>query len=272
MARPLKNGVDYFPLDVSLDQKFELIEAEFGLKGFAVVVKLLQRIYGQQGYYCEWTDEVALLFSRQCGELGGSAVSEIITASIKRGIFDRTLYEKYSILTSKGIQKRYFEAIARRKNVVVDGRYLLVSDTEISENVNINLVNVDINQKNDYNNSQSKVKESKVNKTKVRESEEKKHPHGEYNNVFLTEAELQKLQAEFPDYQNRIERLSEYMESTGKKYRNHYVTIKSWSKNDFQKPIGKNKFLTGNSDRPMSDDDFLAEEIQRRRMAQQNLI
>ena len=55
MARPLKDGVTYFPLDVVLDEKFELIEAEFGIKGFAVVVKLYQKIYGQ-GYYCEWTD------------------------------------------------------------------------------------------------------------------------------------------------------------------------------------------------------------------------
>ena len=40
MARPIKDGVDYFPFDVSLDEKFELIEAEFGLTGFAVIVKL----------------------------------------------------------------------------------------------------------------------------------------------------------------------------------------------------------------------------------------
>ena len=44
MARPLKDGVDYFPLDTVLDTKFELIEAEYGLTGFAVVVKLLQKI------------------------------------------------------------------------------------------------------------------------------------------------------------------------------------------------------------------------------------
>ncbi len=42
----MKDGIPYFPLDCELDSKFELIEAEFGLQGFAVVVKLLQRIYG----------------------------------------------------------------------------------------------------------------------------------------------------------------------------------------------------------------------------------
>ena len=87
----MKNGIPYFPLDCQLDEKIELIEAEFGLTGFAVVVKLLQRIYGGEGYYCEWTNEVALLFSRKIG-LGGNVVSEIVSASVRRGIFDRTLF------------------------------------------------------------------------------------------------------------------------------------------------------------------------------------
>lgn len=37
MARPLKQGLDYFPLDCQVDVKFELVEAEFGLTGFGVV-------------------------------------------------------------------------------------------------------------------------------------------------------------------------------------------------------------------------------------------
>lgn len=166
MPRPIKNGVDYFPLDVHLDEKFELIEAEFGLTGFAVVVKLLQRIYGQDGYYCEWNDEVALLFGKRIG-LGGSAVSEIVSASIRRGLFDQTLYDRYQILTSAGIQKRYFEAVARRKVVNVEAAYLLVEVTQVPENVHINRVNVDINPENVCNNPQTK--ENKTKGKKIRE-------------------------------------------------------------------------------------------------------
>lgn len=160
MARPMKDGVDYFPLDVNLDDKWELIEAEFGLKGFAIVVKLYQKIYSI-GYYCEWTNEVELLFSRKIGE-GRGFVSEIVAASIRRGIFDKKMYDKYHILTSKGIQKRYFEAISRRKNFQIETKYLLLNDDENPVNVNINRVNVNINPENVCNNSQSKVKESKV--------------------------------------------------------------------------------------------------------------
>ena len=162
----MSNGVEYFPLDVTLDDKLELIEAEFGLTGFAVVVKLFQKIYGGQGYYCEWNDEVALLFARKAG-LGGNAVSEIVGASIKRGIFDKTLYERYGILTSAGIQKRYFKAVSRRKSVEVKKCYLLCECTLFLKNVDIIYKNVDISNENAYIIEQSKVKESKVKESKV---------------------------------------------------------------------------------------------------------
>lgn len=59
-----------------------------------------------------------------------------------------------------------------------------------------------------------------------------KHKHGEYKNVLLTDEELEKLKGEFPDYEERIERLSSYVASTGKSYKSHYATIRHWAKND----------------------------------------
>lgn len=160
-----KSGIDYFPLDVALDAKFELIEAEFGLTGFGVVVHLLQEIYGKEGYYIEWTEEVALLFARKVG-LGGSVVSEIIEASIRRGMFDKEKYDKYHVLTSKGVQKRYFEAVSRRKVLSVDYNILLVNVAQICPNVNIQAENVNIFSKNADIEKQSKVEKSRVEKSK----------------------------------------------------------------------------------------------------------
>lgn len=60
-----------------------------------------------------------------------------------------------------------------------------------------------------------------------------KHKHGMYNNVLLTDEEYGKLQEEFPcDYSERIDRLSEYVESTGKKYKSHLATIRSWARKE----------------------------------------
>lgn len=166
----MNNGINYFPLNVHLDDKFELIEAEFGLKGFAIVVKLFQKIYGQQGYYCEWAEDVALLFGKNVG-LGGDAVSEIVRAAIKRGIFDSELYDKYQILTSRGIQERYFEAVSRRKEVEVKKEYLLIKVDQIYKNVRILNENVNISSKNVNISEQKKVEESKVKEKKVEEME-----------------------------------------------------------------------------------------------------
>lgn len=160
-----KSGIDYFPLDVTLNAKFELIEAEFGLTGFGVVVHLLQEIYGKAGYYIEWTEEVALLFARKVG-LGGSVVSEIIEASIRRGMFDKEKYDKYHVLTSKGIQERYFEAVSRRKTLEVDYNILLVDVARILPNVDIQVKNVNILSKNADIERQSKVEKSRVEKSK----------------------------------------------------------------------------------------------------------
>lgn len=72
--------------------------------------------------------------------------------------------------------------------------------------------------------------------TKLNNNEENKgsrHKYGAYRNVLLTDEELARLKAEFPeDWQQRMERLSEYMASTGKHYRNHLATIRSWSRRD----------------------------------------
>ena len=74
-----------------------------------------------------------------------------------------------------------------------------------------------------------------------------RHKYGMYENVLLTDEDYEKLKAEFPhDYTERIERLSEYIASTGKKYKNHLATIRNWARNDVaKKPASKggNVFL-----------------------------
>lgn len=168
MARPGKRGVDYLPLDIHMNDSMKFVELRYGLKGFAVVVKLWMKIY-DNGYYCEWNEDVALMFAGE-NRVGVNAVSEILNEAIKRGIFDKQLYEKYGILTSQGIQKRYLEMTSRRRRVDLKEEYLLIDIPENTVNVYINGVNVSNNPENDYRNPQSKVKENKVNKSKVNDS------------------------------------------------------------------------------------------------------
>lgn len=235
----MKSGIEYFPLDCQLDEKFELIEAEFGLTGFAVVVKLLQRIYAGQGYYCEWTNEVALLFSKKIG-LGCNAVSEIVGTSIKRGIFDKTLYEDFGILTSRGIQSRYLEAVSRRKKVEVKKEYLLINCDQISKNVDISSENVCRNQNNADISKQSKVKEIRVKESKV----EYKQIVDLFNNTCVS----------FP----RVITLSDKRKRTIKKLCQTYSL--SQVKEVFEK-AEQSKFLKGDNNRDWSANfDWLMDE------------
>ena len=70
---------------------------------------------------------------------------------------------------------------------------------------------------------------------------EKGHPapaYGRYQNVFLTDGELADLQASFPTVWGQyIEKLSEYMASTGKRYQSHVATIRRWAGEDAKKTV-----------------------------------
>ena len=109
-------------------------------------------------------------------------------------------------------------------------------------------------------NSEPQVRLGKVStgKSRIGEDNEEaappkptRHKYGMYKNVLLSDEEYQKLTEEFPtDYLGRIERLSEYIASTGKKYKNHLATIRSWAKKDTgakpkSTPRSSNPFLDG---------------------------
>ena len=158
MARPLKEGVDYFSLDCYMDDKIKMIQAEFGLKGFAIVVKLWQTIYREHGYYCEWNEEKKLLFASEEGaDCGPGLINEIVQACIRRDIFSKKLFDKYQILTSRGIQKRYLSITAKRKKAEMKKEYSLVKVAQ-------NAVNDGRNPVNDVNNPVNDAKKRKEKK------------------------------------------------------------------------------------------------------------
>ena len=74
-----------------------------------------------------------------------------------------------------------------------------------------------------------------------------RHKYGMYNNVLLSDDDLEKLKSEFADWEQRIERLSEYIASTGKSYKNHLATIRSWARKEKpDKKVGANGIVISN--------------------------
>ena len=168
MARPIKEGLEYFPLDCDIDQddKITLIEAQHGLIGFGIAIKLLMKIYNNS-YFYEWTEKEQLLFSKRVN-VNINEVNVVINDLVKWGFFDKNLFETEKILTSSGIQKRYLAAVGRRQKVKILKKYLLLDKETV--NVYKNLVIVDNNSSsevvNDDIGTQSKVKKSKVKESK----------------------------------------------------------------------------------------------------------
>lgn len=157
MARPKKSGLDYFPFDIDFfqDEKVVCVAGEFGLKGEICMIHLLCAIY-RNGYFIVWNDMLKYKLLKELPGISAGLLQQIVEGLVRWGFFDEDLFGSAQILTSRGIQKRYFEAIRRR--VPSDSKlpYLLVS-------ADINKVSADINPINDNINPQSKVKKSKEN-------------------------------------------------------------------------------------------------------------
>ena len=186
------DGINYFPMGVNFmeENAMEVIEAKYGIKGSAIVLKLLCKIY-KEGYFIRWDEEQCLIFANKAGrEVQAEEVQGIIEILFIKGILDRNSYRENGILTSENIQKVWLEATKRRKRELSELPYLIVKpekenrkpDTpsitqEIQqpelfkgEKTPVNPKNVvhhvAVDAKNACNSGQSKVKQSKAKENK----------------------------------------------------------------------------------------------------------
>ncbi|MCZ2531382.1 DUF4373 domain-containing protein [Bacteroides fragilis] len=186
------DGINYFPVGVNFmeENAMEVIEAKYGIKRSAIVLKLMCKIY-KEGYYIRWDEEQCLIFANKAGrEVQAEEVQGIIEILFTKGILDRNSYQENGILTSESIQKVWMEATKRRKRELSELPYLMVkpekengkADTppalqEIQqpelfkkEKTPVNPKNVvhhvAVDAKNACNSGQSKVKEKKAEENK----------------------------------------------------------------------------------------------------------
>lgn len=167
MARPLKQGLDYFPLDVGFlqDMKVRRIIKSCGASAISVLIWLLGSCYRDEGYYIWWTEDLPFIVADEIGVTEG-CVQEVVKRALQVGFFDASMKEKHGILTSAGIQKRFLEVTSRRKAAFLRRDFAL-----ISINVDNNSINVCNNSINVYSNEQSKVKKRKGKESKEKEGE-----------------------------------------------------------------------------------------------------
>ncbi|UHR03282.1 DUF4373 domain-containing protein [Peptoniphilus sp. GNH] len=131
MARPIKKGIDYYSLDVNFlsNLKVRKIIKACGASGVAVIVFLLGNIYEDEGYYMRWNSDVCFLIADNLG-IKEVYVEETVRKCLQVDLFDQKLFDKYKILTSKGIQKRFLEVTKKRRNLHLVSEFLLVNSSE----------------------------------------------------------------------------------------------------------------------------------------------
>ena len=110
MARPQKDGLDYFPFDVDFmkDTKVRRIARTFGCTGTMAIVMLFTDIYRTRGYYMNWDEDTCFDLSEnlQCDP---ELAAKIVDACVLAKIFNVDLFQDKAVLTSAAIQLRYLK-------------------------------------------------------------------------------------------------------------------------------------------------------------------
>ena len=183
MARPPKVSIDYAGWSVNLfdnDPKMDKLLDAQGWCGFGVYFFLCQRAYGSDGYFYKWCyDDCATTARKMGGGIGAGTVKEAVDYCLRIGLFDEGLFVRWGVLTSRGIQKRYIDAIRKRDVKEVIAEYWLLHESEECEGLLKLPINTDLSEVNTDSRTgnrnfrtgnpsfraKSKVKESKVNNT-----------------------------------------------------------------------------------------------------------
>lgn len=224
MARPLKDGVDYFPLDTDFlqDDKVRLIKSEFGAKGILILIALFSEIYRGDGYFKVWNNDCCLLMADAVGcGIVPENITQVVQGCLRRSIFDDGVFQMFGILTSAGIQRRYIRMFPSRKQIFIVKEYWLLDGND-EKDVPASILNklTFKSLKNDFmpnkNNGnpdktgfkpQSKVKESKGNKRKEKddmsEPAEAASDRQPFISITLND------QSEYPVYQDQVDSWSQ---------------------------------------------------------------
>lgn len=142
MARPTKNNLDYFPQDVNFLQDIKIckLKRSQGGKAIAVWISLLCRIYGSDGYYMKWDEELPFIIAEELPGFDEVYIQEVIKSCLNFGLLDKALFESENILTSAAIQRRYVEAKAKNRRAYIDTiepRYKLIGTPDANRNLGV---------------------------------------------------------------------------------------------------------------------------------------
>ena len=218
MARPQKEGLDYFSHDVyaASDPKIEPILLLYGAKGYAFYFLHLEYIYRSNDLEFDISDAETREVIAQKLHISAEEYERILQTSLKKNLFDKTYYDDTHKLTSNGVKKRASSVFEKRERmrVAYEQRISAAETTHIKK---------------------SKVKKSK---DKVKESKE----YISVQHLSMTKDEYEKLTSEYGQetVDNKIDYARNYAKL--KNYKSLYLTLNNWLKADKGKSESSNPF------------------------------
>lgn len=174
MGRPVKHGIDSFPLDVGFysDIKIRKITMACGSQSASIIICLLCNIYRNNGYYMLFDNEALFVIAEECG-VSEDIVKDVVDKALQVGFFSNELFEKFNILTSCGIQKRFYIATYQRKERVFNEDYLIYHAKNKVDCTKKEVVCIK-NHKKETNKQAVKSKKTKKNDTSQQEKLDKR--------------------------------------------------------------------------------------------------
>ena len=114
MARPQKEGLEYFSLDVDFfsDRKIKILKGRFGADGITYYLYLLCEIYKGHGYYLEVDEDFDYITSSELG-MSPEKIGQMRKFLLERSLFDNKrfgnkLFQSDTILTFTSISRRFY--------------------------------------------------------------------------------------------------------------------------------------------------------------------
>lgn len=176
MAGRPKAGLDYAGWSVNIfdgDTKIDKLLDAQGSNGFLIYFYLCQMAYKFDGYFYRWRYDDSASTARRLGcGIGSKTVENAVGLCLQIGLFDKPLFDRHGILTSRGIQRRYLAAIQGRRVKSVISDYWLLSDGE-SEGLVKCAANNDLHHDNSHlQGADGHLQDADTPKSKGKESKE----------------------------------------------------------------------------------------------------
>ncbi|MDX9804176.1 MAG: DUF4373 domain-containing protein [Dehalococcoidales bacterium] len=216
-GRPEKTTVEYFPHFTASKKTIFTLEGLYGNDGYAFWFKLLEILGSSQGHYYKFCSKSDWLYLVSRTGVSEERAKSILNTLVDLEAIDEKLYKK-NVIWSDNFLKNIAYVYEKRKGEIpkkpiIDNGKVIFGD----------------------GNSITDIKKTGSKGTKG--SELKEGIYGEFQNVKLTDDEIKKLESKFgkENASKKIENLSQYIASKGKRYKSHYATILNWSRSD--KPV-----------------------------------